>query len=131
MPKKGSHTLDVDGRTYRWRVTTRDGLHRLRVEAVDGGGQLLTVEIPAAPDPWLVFSIQSAGVKGGEGLQPPGGIGEIKWALVQQAVRFALGRGWDPDAARRGSATFTYRNYRFRPKENEGSPKRSRPKRAR
>jgi hypothetical protein len=128
MPKKYSHMLDVDGRTYRWRVTTRDGLHRLRVDAVDGTGQLLTIEIPAAADPWLDFSIQSGGVKGGKGLHPPGGMGEIKWALVQQAVRFALDHGWDPDAARRGSATFIYRNHRFRPKADA---KRSRPKRAR
>lgn len=45
-------------------------------------------------------------------------MGEIKWALAQQAVRFALARGWDPDAVKRGSLTLAYRNYRFRPKED-------------
>lgn len=86
------------------------------MEAAGGAGQLLTVEIPAAPEPWLAWSIQAAGEKGGEGLHPPGGMGEIKWALVQQAVRFALAHGWSPDAPRRGAVTFTYRDYRFRAK---------------
>ena len=40
-------------------------------------------------------------------------MGEIKPALVTQAIQFGLAQGWNPQGARRSPFVITYKSHRF------------------
>ena len=78
LPKKGSRSITVDGRRYRY--LWRDGTETFAIEDWEKQGQRLQVRIWQ----WKML---------GPGLPGPSG------AIVRQAIFLGLARGWDPGSS--------------------------------
>jgi hypothetical protein len=94
IAKKGARRIVVDGAEYRWTVRPKPSYTQgsgwspmiFAVESTGTLGQTLVVSLPwAHPGNWM-----------GEPT------GAVRPAMVAQAIRLALTRGWQPSA--RGSA---------------------------
>ncbi|GIH50784.1 hypothetical protein SAMN05421833_12376 [Microbispora rosea] len=93
IPRKGSRLITVDGVAYRWRIRRKptygqaigEGSLSFAIELAEGPGLVLLVSLPfSLPDVWV-----------GERTMA------VRPALVAEAVRMALGQGWDPRQAGR------------------------------
>jgi hypothetical protein len=93
MPRKGSRSLEVDGRKFRYAV--RDGQQTFGPERDDSGDPKEGHE--------RVVTVQEDAERPGRVMQTKfGPETEVSPELVRIAVRDALRAGWDP--SERGSA---------------------------
>ena len=90
LARKGSRTIQVDGRAYRWVATGNSGFIGLAVQAASGKGQLLEVILDYQDE-----HIETPGP--GQGLEQRA---QVTPGPVRRAIRHALEEGWAPDALR-------------------------------
>ena len=87
LAKKGTRTIRVGGRAYRWTVCPDSGQMILVVESKDRPGQRVTFAVPY--DDVVVTSVAGTQLLEQRNIVTP--------ALVRRSILAALAAGWTPE----------------------------------